>query len=484
MQNSLKIQSRSRQASIPFISRILNPLLWIVFFMSLIGMVVYLSQDEVWHLGTYIRLNGLSFVMISTVTFFGALISHFSNNYLRGFKYQHLFSYYSLGFICAVILFVISNHALLIIFSWYFMGVFMAKLIGVNSDWGEARASARVAMLYFLGSTLALILSLGILIYYTDSFFLEEIFLGLESVPYALLLISALFLIVAGLIQSALFPFHKWLLSAMTSPTPASALMHAGFINGAGVLFTIFAAVLVASDTLALLFVLGGFTAIFAQFVKLLQVNVKHKLACSTIAQMGFMVMQCGLGFFNAAIAHLILHGFYKAYLFLSSGEQIEMRSPQVPDRIRIQIIQGIIIVLFGLVGGGLFMWMTSKTSLTSTSIFLTIVVAITVGQTSLNIIKEPSLNYAKRIGLSLALFIAGIAMYALVYNGISFILQDVSYSLFPHKLTYAEIIFGILFLVGFLLMRIGIYRKTPWLYVKLLNITQPHQTTVLKFKK
>jgi NAD(P)H-quinone oxidoreductase subunit 5 len=140
--------------------------------------------------------------------------------------------------------------------------------------------------------------------------------------------------------------------------------------------------------------------------------------------------------------------------------------------------------VLFGLAGGALFMWMTSKTSLTSTSIFLTIVVAITVGQTSLNIIKEPSMNYAKRIGLSLALFIAGIAMYALAYNGISFILQDVSYSLFPHELTYAEIIFGLLFLVGFLLMRIGIYRKTPWLYVKLLNVTQPHQTTVLKFKK
>ena len=107
----------------------------------------------------------------------------------------------------------------------------------------------------------------------------------------------------------------------MTSPTPASALMHAGFVNGSGILLTLFAALIFASNTMDLLFIIGGLTAVIAQFTKLLQVNVKQKLACSTIAQMGFMIMQCGLGYFNAAIAHLILHGFYKAYLFLSSGE-------------------------------------------------------------------------------------------------------------------------------------------------------------------
>jgi NAD(P)H-quinone oxidoreductase subunit 5 len=117
----------------------------------------------------------------------------------------------------------------------------------------------------------------------------------------------------------AIYPFHRWLLSAMTSPTPASALMHAGFVNGSGILLALFSTVLFASNTLIILFIIGGLTAVIAQFTKLLQVNVKQKLACSTIAQMGFMIMQCGLGF-SMRVVHLLLHGFYKAYLFLSAG--------------------------------------------------------------------------------------------------------------------------------------------------------------------
>jgi NAD(P)H-quinone oxidoreductase subunit 5 len=104
-------------------------------------------------------------------------------------------------------------------------------------------------------------------------------------------------IITAAIIQSAIYPFHRWLLSAMTSPTPASALMHAGFVNGSGILLALFSTVLFASNTLIILFIIGGLTAVIAQFTKLLQVNVKQKLACSTIAQMGFMIMQCGLGF-------------------------------------------------------------------------------------------------------------------------------------------------------------------------------------------
>jgi len=153
----------------------------------------------------------------------------------------------------------------------------------------------------------------------------------LELVPFYFLLLSALLIITAAIIQSAIYPFHRWLLSSMTAPTPASALMHAGFVNGSGILLALFSSVVITSGTLTLIFIVGGLTAVIAQFTKLLQVNVKQKLACSTIAQMGFMIMQCGLGFFNAAVVHLILHGFYKAYLFLSSGEEISNNAPRKP---------------------------------------------------------------------------------------------------------------------------------------------------------
>lgn len=472
-----------QKQQIPLISRIINPVLWIFFFSSLVLIAVYFTQDADWNLGPYFRIDGLSLTIFSTVGFFGAIISTYAKNYLQGFKYQQLFSMYSLGFILSVLLFVIANHIALVVVSWFFMGLFMAKLIGVNSDWGEAKAASNYALRFYVASSVLLATSLGLLSHYSNSWLLNTIFNELTNLPSTILLIAALLLIVAGFIQSALFPFHRWLLSAMTAPTPASALMHAGFINGAGILFTLFASVLIASNTLTLLFVLGGLTAIIAQFVKLLQVNVKHKLACSTIAQMGFMVMQCGLGFFNAAIAHLILHGFYKAYLFLSSGEEIEMRIPQAPKKLKIQFLQALIVGAFGLAGAALFMLLTGKASFSNTSIFLTLVVAITVGQATYNLIKEKSIGFVNRIFISLALFIIGIAMYALMYSAVSIMLSEMSYALQPQRLTVIEISFGVFFLVGFFLMKLGIYKNTPWLYVKLLNLTQPHKNTVLKFK-
>ncbi|MGM0636245.1 MAG: proton-conducting transporter membrane subunit [Bacteroidota bacterium] len=486
MNSTLNIQQNTTPylpQEIPWISRIINPFLWGLFTSSIVLIMLYFTTDLDWTFGSYFRINGLSLSIFATVGFFGAIISTYAKNYLQGFKYQQLFSIYSLGFILSVLLFVSANHAALIVGSWFFMGLFMAKLIGVNSDWGEAKAASNYALRFFTASSVLLGASLVLLSYYANTWSLNSIFEQLNTIPSHVVLISALLLIVAGLIQSALFPFHRWLLSAMTAPTPASALMHAGFINGAGILFTLFASVLIASNTLTLLFVLGGFTAIIAQFVKLLQVNVKHKLACSTIAQMGFMVMQCGLGFFNAAIAHLILHGFYKAYLFLSSGEEIEMSTPKKPKKLKIQFVQAVLVGIFGLAGAALFMFLTGKDSFTNSSIFLTLVIAITVGQTTYNIVKEKSFSFSKRIFISAGLFVAGIGMYALMYNGVSLLLDELSFSVVPQKLTAIEISFGILFLVGFFLMKLGIYRKTPWLYVKLLNLTQPNKNTVLKFK-
>jgi NAD(P)H-quinone oxidoreductase subunit 5 len=486
MNSTLQLSKQKNTDSnieVPFISRMILPVLWVFFFSSLVLIALHFIVETNWNLGPYFRINGLSLVIFSTVGFFGALICTYARRYLQGFKFQHLFSLYSLGFIVAVLFFVISNHAALIVASWFLMGFFMAKLIGVNSDWAEARAASNYALRFYAASSVLLAASMVLLSYYSNSWFLNQIFENLSSLPASILLISALLLIVAGLIQSALFPFHRWLLSAMTAPTPASALMHAGFINGAGILFTIFASLLIASNTLTLLFILGGFTAIIAQFVKLLQVNVKHKLACSTIAQMGFMVMQCGIGFFNAAIAHLILHGFYKAYLFLSSGEEVRMGIPTAPEKIKIKAIQLVFVLLFGLLGAALFMLLTGKTSFTDSSIFLTLIVAITVGQATYNILKAKSIHFIKRVLLSAVLFVVGIGMYAIMYNGVSILLTEMNFVVVPQKLTALEISFGVFFLVGFFLMKLGIYRNSPWLYVKLLNLTQPNKNTILKFK-
>jgi NAD(P)H-quinone oxidoreductase subunit 5 len=137
------------------------------------------------------------------------------------------------------------------------------------------------------------------------------------------------FLLVAGAAtKSAQFPFHTWLPQTLETPTPVSALMHAGIVNAGGYLI-IRTSPLVALTPGALtsLALIGGFTACFAAIVMLTQTSIKKSLAYSTIAQMGFMLLQCGLGAYSAAMLHILAHSLYKAHAFLASGSVIAERA-------------------------------------------------------------------------------------------------------------------------------------------------------------
>ena len=135
----------------------------------------------------------------------------------------------------------------------------------------------------------------------------------------------SLLLVVAALAKSAQLPLSGWLPETMTAPTPVSALMHAGFVNAGGYLLARFADVFVAQPGLMVtLFALGAATALRGSLAMLVQSDVKRALAWSTVGQMGFMVMQCGLGAFAAAIYHHVAHGIFKATLFLGAGSVVQ----------------------------------------------------------------------------------------------------------------------------------------------------------------
>ncbi|MDP5230928.1 MAG: pesticidal protein Cry28Aa [Cellulophaga sp.] len=468
---------------IPFISKVISPLLWIFNVGTILLLIYFLINTPQWNWNNIFRINGFTLLIWVTVTFFSAIVSSYAKDYLKGFLFQKRFTFLSLGFTLSVMLFVMSNHIAALLVSWFLMGVFMARLIGVDAKWGEAKEASNLAQKFFLTSTMLLSAGMLLLAYQTNQYTLDGILGSLESISFPILLAASLLIIVAALIQSAIYPFHRWLLSAMTAPTPASALMHAGFVNGSGILLALVSTLLIASNSLTLLFVIGGLTAVLAQFTKLLQVNVKQKLACSTIAQMGFMIMQCGLGFFNAAVAHLILHGFYKAYLFLSSGEEIALSAPQKKLKIKIKPLQAFAVLLFGLAGAALFGLLTGKTNMADSSIFLTLIVAITVGQATYNIVKEKTLSFAQKTIVPIALFVTGISLYALLYHGVTKLMSGMPMIEVPQSLSLIQIVFGVIFLIGFFVMKLAIYRKVPWLYVKLLNISQPDTNTILKYK-
>ncbi len=116
-----------------------------------------------------------------------------------------------------------ANHVALFVAAWLAMGLLMASLIGHVRDWSQARAAGRVARRYFLASSALLAGSVAVLVWATDATTLTGVLEGLEGVPRPVGLVAAAGIVLAAIIQSALFPFHNWLLSSMTAPTPASA---------------------------------------------------------------------------------------------------------------------------------------------------------------------------------------------------------------------------------------------------------------------
>jgi NAD(P)H-quinone oxidoreductase subunit 5 len=465
------------------ISVVITSFLWLLFASNFVFLILHFAQIPEWSYGDVLKINGFTILIWTTVTFFSAIVSTYASTYLKGFRYHSKFMVLCLAFTLSVMLLVMANNILILLFSWLLMGIFMSQLIGIDKKWGEAREASKFTLKYFITGTSFLAIGLLLLAFKSGEFTVSGLASVASDLPNYITMIAAFCIIAAAIVQSAIYPFHRWLLSAMTSPTPASALMHAGFVNGAGILLSLFATLLVASDTLTILFAIGGFTAIAAQFTKLLQVNVKQKLACSTIAQMGFMIMQCGLGFFNAAVAHLILHGFYKAYLFLSSGEEIEQTKPEKETPIKIKPLQALGVLIFGGLGAFLFTNWTGKEMHLDSSVFLTLVVAITVGQATYNIVKEKSLSLVQKIVVPTLLFVGGIGVYALMYNGVTILMGDMPMMNQAMPLSWVQIIFGFIFLLGFFIMKLRVYKKIPWLYVKLMNISQPYKKSVLMYK-
>ena len=212
----------------------------------------------------------------------------------------------------------------------------LVALLGHKADWPAAVRSQRLTARSFLVGDLALLIGVIVAVIAVGDIDLRAIgveaaLLDAESVgSLSVLTVVALCLVVAGVARSALVPIHAWLPSTLAAPTPVSAILHAGVINGAGVLLIRFSPVFGSSvSAMALAFALGIATALFATAIMLVRTDVKGGLVWSTSGQMGFMVMQLGVGAFAAALFHIVGHALYKAAMFLGAGGAITAHSRQ-----------------------------------------------------------------------------------------------------------------------------------------------------------
>ena len=276
-----------------------------------------------------LRSDRLSLLMLLVVTGIGTLIHIFAGGYMHEEKCTSRFFCYLNLFVFMMLLLIMSENLLVMFVGWEGVGLCSYLLIGY---WFTEQNNAKAGMKAFIVNRIGDIgFLLAIFLTYktfgTVSFTaLQQQLSGADAAIYQqeiYLITLCLFIGACG--KSAQLPLHVWLPDAMAGPTPVSALIHAATMVTAGIFMITRLNFMYAHvpAVMAIIAMVGAITALFAATIAVTQHDIKKVLAYSTISQLGFMVMACGVGAYSAAIFHLVTHACFKALLFLGAGSVI-----------------------------------------------------------------------------------------------------------------------------------------------------------------
>jgi NADH-quinone oxidoreductase subunit L len=281
-----------------------------------------------WFVDAAFRLDALSALMIAFVTFVGFLIHVYSVGYMGHDEgYGRFFAYLNL-FMFAMLVLVLAANFLVMFVGWEGVGLCSYLLIGYYYDKGFAADAGKKAFVVNRIGDLGFVLGIFGIFAIFGSLDFGQVF-GAAAAdpssvePWATLICLCLFVGAIG--KSAQVPLYVWLPDAMAGPTPVSALIHAATMVTAGVYMVARCNVLfrLAPEAMLVVAVIGGFTALVAATIGLAQNDIKKVLAYSTVSQLGYMFLACGVGAFAAGMFHVMTHAFFKACLFLGSGSVI-----------------------------------------------------------------------------------------------------------------------------------------------------------------
>ena len=275
-------------------------------------------------------LDQLSLVMLLVVTGVGFLIHIYSVGYMseeggfyRFFSYLNLFMFFMLTL-------VLANNYLLMFIGWEGVGLASYLLIGFFFLRDSAAAAGKKAFIVNRIGDFGFLIALFLLIKHFGSLNFEQLFKSISVLPAetteaGLLTSIGLLLMVGAAGKSAQIPLYVWLPDAMEGPTPVSALIHAATMVTAGVYMVARSHVIFdrAPTALMVVAIIGTLTALFAATIGVAQTDIKKVLAYSTISQLGYMFMACGVAAYSAGIFHLVTHAFFKGLLFLAAGSVI-----------------------------------------------------------------------------------------------------------------------------------------------------------------
>jgi len=277
---------------------------------------------------TILLSDPLSSLMAVLITGISLIVRIYSVRYMAEEEgYGRFFILLDL-MVAALLLMGSAGDLLTLLIAWHLVGVVLYFLLGFNLRSKTASRYAFWTLITYRIGDLAMILAAVILYHTFGTWSLSEIFTAIKASPgshtyagFTVEEVTGFLVALAAFARSAQFLLHTWLPYTMGGPTPVSALMHVGIVNAGGFLINRFAPIFAQTETvLHVIFFVGLVTAIIGSVLMLTQNDIKKALGYSTMGQMGFMVMECGIGAFSLAIYHLIAHGFFKGTLFLSAG--------------------------------------------------------------------------------------------------------------------------------------------------------------------
>ncbi len=282
--------------------------------------------------GHGVRADFIGGTMALLAAFVGWVIVRYSQTYLDGEPEARLYVRWLMATLTSIGVVVATNNALILALAWMATSLSIHRLLPF---FGHRSASVIAAHKKFVVGRVAdvcMLAAAGLLYVAFGTLQMDRIAEAVQqssqlSLPIPLAAqVSIVLIAFAALLKCAQLPFHGWLIQVMEAPTPVSALLHAGVVNLGGFVLLRFAP-LVSEVPAAqlLLVVVGTATAVLAALVMTTRISVKVMLAWSTCAQMGFMLLECGLGLWEIALLHLVAHSLYKAHAFLSAGGAVRM---------------------------------------------------------------------------------------------------------------------------------------------------------------
>jgi NAD(P)H-quinone oxidoreductase subunit 5 len=272
------------------------------------------------------RLTGLSFTVLALIGFIGLQVLRYALDNLRGDPDRPRFVRHYLLTLLAVCVTVSSNNLLIFAAGWIAISLSLHQLLLFYPDRPRAALAAHKKFIFARLAEILLIIAFALLYLQHQTLNIQTVLEHYQNTAALTAtdhLIACLIASVA-MIKCAQLPLHGWLIQVVESPTPVSALLHAGIVNLGGFLLLLFAPLFGLSAVAKwLVLIVAGLSCVLAALVMMTRISIKVRLAWSTIAQMGLMLVECALGLYELALLHLVAHSCYKAYAFLSSGEAV-----------------------------------------------------------------------------------------------------------------------------------------------------------------